>query len=215
MDNDCSSQRTAMVADQIAARGVKDPRVLAALGKIPRHLFIPEANRGFAYEDEPVPIGDGQTISQPYIVAFMTEALRLKGGERVLEIGTGSGYQTAVLAEIAAEVFTVEIVAELAERARARLAGMGYANIRYRIGNGASGWREFAPYDAILAGAAPAAVPPALKEQLKVGGRLVLPVGTGPQELWRIVRRPEGFREEPLMGVRFVPLVQEEEGENR
>lgn len=209
-----SAEREAMTADQIAARGVADPLVLAAMRRVPRHLFVPQSVLRHAYADEPLPIGDGQTISQPYIVAYMTEALQLGPAARVLEIGTGSGYQTAVLAEIAAEVLTIEIVAGLAERARRILDGLGYANIRFRTGNGALGWPEEAPFDAIIATAAPASIPSALPAQLRVGGKMVLPVGAGSQSLVRIVRRESAWRQEQLLDVRFVPLIREGEGEN-
>jgi protein-L-isoaspartate(D-aspartate) O-methyltransferase len=213
MSTDFASQREAMVSGQIEARGVADPRVLAALRRVERHLFVPEGVRSHAYADEPLPIGEGQTISQPYIVAFMTEALEPSPDARVLEIGTGSGYQTAVLAEIAAEVFSVEIVSELALRARRTLDGQGYTNIRFRTGNGAFGWPEEAPFDAIIAAAAPSSLPPALPAQLKPGGRLVLPLGTGPQVLVRITREGGIWRRESLLDVRFVPLIREQEGE--
>lgn len=202
-----AAERRLMTENQIRARGVRDPAVLAAMAKVPRHAFVPEGLRRHAYADEPLPIGQGQTISQPYIVAYMTEALRLKGGESVLEVGTGSGYQTAVLAEIAGTVFTVEIVEKLALRARAALEALGYANIRYRIGDGAAGWPEEAPFDAITVTAAAAKLPAALEDQLAVGGRMILPVGTDAQELVLVVREPAGLRRESLLPVRFVPLV--------
>ena len=169
---------------------------------------MPESGRGAAYADEPLPIGYGQTISQPYIVAYMSEFLGLTGSERVLEIGTGSGYQTAVLAELAAEVFTIETVGPLLERARGVLGGLGYRNIRFREGDGYGGWPEEAPFDAILAAAAPASVPPALRDQLAPEGRLVLPVGSAIQELILIRRRGGGFEERRLIPVRFVPMIQ-------
>jgi protein-L-isoaspartate(D-aspartate) O-methyltransferase len=202
-----AGERRLMTESQIRARGVRDPAVLAAMAKIPRHLFVPEALRGRAYADEPLPIGEGQTISQPYIVAYMTEALGLKGGEKVLEVGTGSGYQTAVLAEIAGSVLTVEIVATLAERARAALDGLGYANIRYRIGDGAAGWPEEAPFDGIAVTAAAARLPAKLEDQLAVGGRMIVPVGTDAQELVLVRRERSGLKRESLLPVRFVPLV--------
>jgi protein-L-isoaspartate(D-aspartate) O-methyltransferase len=202
-----AGERRLMTESQIRARGVRDPSVLAAMAKIPRHLFVPEALRGRAYADEPLPIGEGQTISQPYIVAYMTEALGLKGGEKVLEVGTGSGYQTAVLAEIAGSVLTVEIVATLAERARAALDGLGYANIRYRIGDGAAGWPEEAPFDGIAVTAAAARLPAKLEDQLAVGGRMIVPVGTDAQELVLVRRERSGLKRESLLPVRFVPLV--------
>ena len=166
-----------MVREQIAGRDVRDPRVLAALAHVPRHELVPDEMREYAYEDRPLPIGHGQTISQPYVVAYMTEQLRLRGDERVLEIGTGSGYQAAVLAELAREVYSIEIVEELGERARADLARLGYSNVHVRVGDGYRGWPEQAPFDAIIVTAAPGHVPQPLIDQLAVGGRLVLPVG--------------------------------------
>ena len=207
MSADQAKERRRMVDFQIRARGVRDPLVLAAMAKVPRHLFVPEGLRVHAYADEPLPIGDGQTISQPYIVAYMTEALGLKGGERVLEIGTGSGYQTAVLAEIAGEVWTVEIVGTLAARSRSILDGLGYLNIRYRIGDGSEGWPESAPFDAIIVTAAAPRMPPALEGQLAIGGRMIVPVGTDIQELILVHRGEAGIDREKLLGVRFVPLV--------
>ncbi len=196
-----------MVETQIRARGVRDERVLGVMGKVPRHLFVPESLRRSAYADEPLPIGEGQTISQPYIVAYMTESLALEGGEKVLEIGTGSGYQTAVLAEIAGTVFTVEIVETLARRARTVLDGLGYANIHYRVGDGTAGWPEEAPFDAVIVTAAAATLPKALEDQLALGGRMIAPVGAGAQELVLVRRERTGIRRESLLSVRFVPLV--------
>ena len=196
-----------MVDEQIARRGIRDQWVLAAMRKIERHRFVSEAQRSGAYEDHPLPVGEGQTISQPYIVALMTEALALQGDERVLEVGTGSGYQTAILAELAAEVYSVEILPRLAEQARATLEDLGYRNVHIRLGDGSEGWAEHAPYQGILVTAAPPQVPPALLEQLAEGGRLVIPVGVQSQELELHTRRPEGFRVERLAAVRFVPLV--------
>jgi protein-L-isoaspartate(D-aspartate) O-methyltransferase len=199
--------REEMVAAQIAARGVRDPRVLDAMRKVPRHLFVPSASVSQAYEDYPLPIGHGQTISQPYIVAFMTEALGLKGGETVLEVGTGSGYQAAVLAEVAARVYTIEIVAPLAEQAAARLERLGYANVEVRAGDGYRGWPEAAPFDAIILTAAAPRIPEPLKQQLKDGGRLVLPVGEDWQELVVVTRHGDGFEEKQVLPVRFVPMT--------
>jgi protein-L-isoaspartate(D-aspartate) O-methyltransferase len=207
MRDDGASRRERMVGGQIVARGVRDVLVLAALRKIPRHAFVPETLQSVAYEDEPLPIGEGQTISQPYIVAAMTEALGLKGGERVLEIGTGSGYQTAVLAEIAAEVFTIEIVETLGRRARVILDDLGYSNIWYRIGDGTAGWLESAPFDAICVTAAPASMPAGLRNQLAVGGGMIIPVGSESQSLILVRRGKSEFQETGLFGVRFVPLV--------
>jgi protein-L-isoaspartate(D-aspartate) O-methyltransferase len=200
-------QREEMVRTQIASRDIRDKRVLEAMRSVPRELMVRPEDRRFAFHDGPLSIGHGQTISQPYIVAYMTEELSLKPADRVLEIGTGCGYQTAVLAELAAEVFTVEVVPQLAEQARERLAGLGYSNIEYLIGDGTRGWPAHAPYDAIIVTAAPEAVPGALKEQLAEGGRLVLPVGGALQYLVRIVRRRDRFDEERLIAVRFVPLT--------
>ena len=196
-----------MVAEQIRARGVADERVLDALMRVPRERFIPEELRYEAHGDYPVPIGHGQTISQPYIVAYMTEALRLLPTHRVLEIGTGCGYQTAVLAELAAEVFSVERIPELAARARETLDGMGYTNVQIRAGDGYEGWPDHAPYDRVLGAAAADTVPPALVDQLVDGGILVIPVGTFHQELRVIQKR--GTKTEVLatLGVRFVPMI--------
>jgi protein-L-isoaspartate(D-aspartate) O-methyltransferase len=199
--------REDMVATQIAARGVRDPKTLAAMRKVPRHLFVPSAAVSQAYEDYPLPIGHGQTISQPYIVGFMTEALGLKGGETVLEVGTGSGYQAAVLAEIAARVHTIEIVAPLAEEAGARLQRLGYANVEVRAGDGYQGWPEAAPFDAIMLTAAAPRIPEPLKQQLKDGGRLILPVGDDWQELVLVTRRGDRFEEKRVLPVRFVPMT--------
>jgi protein-L-isoaspartate(D-aspartate) O-methyltransferase len=204
---DFSEDRKRMVETQIKHRGIKDVRVLEAMEKIPRHLFVPENMRTSAYIDEPLPIGDGQTISQPYIVAYMTEMLQLKGDEKVLEIGTGSGYQAAVLAEIAREVYTVEYIETLSLRAQALLRDLGYRNIFYRIGDGTQGWSEHAPYDAIIVTAAPSKIPGSLKDQLKISGRLIIPVGSMFQELVLISRGKKKFTKERLIHVRFVPLI--------
>ncbi len=202
-------ERRAMVETQLRARGLRDPRVLAAMGAVPRHLFVPESLASRAYADEPLPIGEGQTISQPFIVAYMTAALELGGEEKVLEIGTGSGYQTAVLASVAREVRTIEVVPGLQENARTILEGLGFKNIRFRVGDGARGWPEEAPFDAIMVTAAPEAVPPALEEQLAPGGRMIVPVGREFQELILVKRGPSGLEREHLLSVRFVPLVRE------
>ncbi len=201
--------RLRMVERQIVARGVKDERVLEAMRTIPRHRFVPPEYRSSAYDDAPAPIGFGQTISQPYIVAYMTEILRLKPGDRVLEIGTGSGYQAAVLAEIVREVYTIEIVPELAERARSLLRDLGYESVQVRTGDGYLGWPEHAPYDAVIVTAAPDTIPSALIEQLADGGRMVVPVGEAGsvQELTLLTRTAQGVRRVYLMLVRFVPLV--------
>jgi protein-L-isoaspartate(D-aspartate) O-methyltransferase len=199
--------RERMVADQIAARGVRDPLTLAALRKVPRHLFVPKAAAGGAYADHPLPIGHGQTISQPYIVAFMTEALGLRGGETVLEVGTGSGYQSAVLAEIAARVHSIEIIGALADEARERLRRLGYSTVEVRTGDGYSGWPEAAPFDAIVVAAAAPRVPDPLNRQLRDGGRLVVPVGDESQELIVVTRRGASFEERRVLPVRFVPMT--------
>jgi protein-L-isoaspartate(D-aspartate) O-methyltransferase len=213
-ETDSEAQRQArerMVRQQIEARGVHDARVLAAMRKVPRHLFVPAEMQRFAYSDTPLPIGHGQTISQPYIVAFMSEALELKPQDRVLEIGTGSGYQAAVLAELVQQVYSIEIVQPLAEEAEARLKRLGYGEVKVRVGDGYRGWPEAAPFDAIVVTAAPAHVPPPLIEQLREGGRLVLPVGRFSQDLVRIRRTPKGLKKENLLPVRFVPMVGEAE----
>jgi len=212
--NDDDSQRQArerMVREQIANRGVRDARVLAAMRKVPRHLFVPEAFQASAYSDQPLPIGHRQTISQPYIVAFMSEAMELKPGDRVLEIGTGSGYQAAILAELVREVYSIEIVEPLGKEAAARLKDLGYERVKLRIGDGYRGWPEAAPFDAIMVTAAPDHVPPALVEQLREGGRLVLPVGRFAQDLLRVRRTAKGIVRENLLPVRFVPMVGEAE----
>lgn len=206
-----SRERNRMVDDQIAARGMGDARVLAAMRRVPRHLFIPAELRGYAYDDHPVQIGCGQTISQPYMVAAMTGLLRLKPGDRVLEVGTGSGYQAAILAEMAATVISIERHAQLAERARERLEQLGYANITVLVGDGTVGCPEEAPFDAILVTAGGPVTPAALKQQLAVGGRLVCPVGPRDmQQLVTVVRTEEGLDEEIGMSCVFVPLVGEE-----
>lgn len=206
-----AAAREKMVREQVEARGVKNPRVLAALRAVPRHELVPQALRENAYEDRPLPIGHGQTISQPYVVAVMSEELDLGPEERVLEVGTGSGYQAAVLAELAAEVYSIEIVEPLAERARETLARLGYANVEVRAGDGYRGWPEHAPFDAVIVTAAPDHVPQPLLDQLAVGGRLVLPVGSGLQELVLIRKTEDGLTRQTLMGVRFVPMTGEAE----
>jgi len=201
--------RMHMVRDQIVARGITDPRVLEAMARVPRHEFVPAAQRGEAYEDWPLPIGYGQTISQPYIVAFMTAALEPEPGDRVLEIGTGSGYQAAVLSCLVAEVYTVEIVDPLARRAEADLKRLGYANVKVRAGDGYRGWPEAAPFDAIIVTCAPEQVPQALVDQLREGGRMIIPVGSqwGAQELYLLRKTPTGMQRQGVLPVRFVPMV--------
>jgi protein-L-isoaspartate(D-aspartate) O-methyltransferase len=202
-----AARRERMVAEQIVARGVRDPRVLDALRALPRHRFVPSHLADVAYEDSPLPIGFGQTISQPYIVAYMSEELRIEPQHRVLEIGTGSGYQAAVLASLAREVYSVEIVPELADRARTTLAALGITNVKVLTGDGYKGWPEHAPFDRVMATAAPAEMPPALVEQLAVGGRLIAPVGEDEQWIRLLWKLPERVVEERTIPVRFVPMV--------
>ena len=196
-----------MVRDQIQARGVADPCVLAAMRRIPRHEFVPEPVRDRTHEDRPLPIGHQQTISQPYIVALMTELLRPRAEMKVLEIGTGSGYQAAVLAECASEVYTIEILPQLGQRAAALLDRLNYDNVHTRIGDGFDGWAEHAPYDAIIVTAAPPRIPQPLLDQLAVGGRLVIPVGEGYQRLILVTRSESGFERRSVTPVRFVPMT--------
>jgi protein-L-isoaspartate(D-aspartate) O-methyltransferase len=206
--NDWSKTRLKMVEDQIVARGIRDPRVIAALKKIPRHLFVEEALQGQAYTDHPLPIGEKQTISQPYMVALMTEALQLTGKEKVLEIGAGSGYQTAVLAEIAQAVFSIERILALTLRARKLLEDLGYGNAEIKFSDGTQGWVEESPFDGIIVTAGAPDVPQPLVDQLAMGGRLVIPVGDAyVQDLLRITKTEEGTRREDLGGCRFVKLI--------
>jgi len=212
MDSDRRAEREEMIASQIAGRGLSSPRVLAAMRAVPREAFVPPDLSPYAYEDRPLPIGFGQTISQPYIVALMADALRLEPSDRVLEIGTGSGYGAAVLSRLASQVYTIEHIAELAATASARLRRLGFDNVTVRTGDGALGWPESAPFDAILVAAAGRRVPGALLDQLVLEGRLVMPVGVHGefQELVRVVHTPAGeFQRENLGEVAFVPLVSE------
>ena len=199
--------RHRMVAEQIRARGVRDDRVLDAMTRIPRERFLPETRRAEAYEDHPVLIGHGQTISQPYIVGYMTEALQVEPSHRVLEIGTGCGYQTAVLAELAREVYSIERVPALADGARETLADLGYRNVRIRTGDGYEGWPAHAPFDRILGAAAAPALPPALIDQLVDGGILVLPIGTASQELQVLRKHADRVETLATLPVRFVPMI--------
>ncbi|NLW50566.1 MAG: protein-L-isoaspartate(D-aspartate) O-methyltransferase [Candidatus Brocadiaceae bacterium] len=205
-----AAERTAMVRDQIEARGVKDPDVLRAMRNAPRHLFVPQNMRRAAYDDSPLPIGHGQTISQPYIVALMTELLAIRPGDRVLEVGTGSGYQAAVLAELTPHVYSIEILEALHERASAQLAAVGYGTIRTRRDDGYYGWPDEAPFDAIIVTAAAGHVPPPLTAQLRPGGRMAIPVGPvyGAQQLVLISKDEEGrLSTRSVLPVRFVPLT--------
>jgi protein-L-isoaspartate(D-aspartate) O-methyltransferase len=202
-----AEQRRRMVEEHIRARGIQDRRVLDAMRKVPRHRFVPPTQAQLAYADHPLPIGFEQTISQPYIVAYMSEAAQVTAQKKVLEIGTGSGYQAAILGELAREVYTIEIIPELAEQARTTLTELGYQNVHVRAGNGYLGWPEQAPFDAIVVTAAPDEVPQALIDQLAVNGKMVIPVGTGEQEMLVITRTPEGVVQRRTMPVRFVPMT--------
>jgi protein-L-isoaspartate(D-aspartate) O-methyltransferase len=205
-----TEERSRMVEEQIHRRGIDDPAVLGALSRVPRHLFVPEAAWSIAYGDTPIPIGYGQTISQPYIVALMSSLLEVRPGDRVLEIGTGSGYQAAVLAELGAEVWTVEIVEPLGNQARQTLTRLGYDKIHTRIGDGYQGWPGQALVDDIIVTAAPPQIPKPLLDQVKVGGRIVLPVGEVWQDLLVLTKRPDGsFEKRTVLPVRFVPMTGE------
>ncbi len=207
-ENDFAALRERMVDEQIRARGVMDPRVLAAMRQVPRHRFVPEHLWGQAYNDYPLPIGADQTISQPYIVALMTELLELKETDRVLELGTGSGYQAAILAELAAQVFSIDRMGDLAQRAREVLESLGYNNIRIRVGDGTLGWPEEAPFEGIIVTAGAPRVPRPLTEQLALGGRLVIPVGDMFSQTLTLVRQTEsGLKFEYFGGCRFVRLI--------
>jgi protein-L-isoaspartate(D-aspartate) O-methyltransferase len=201
--------RINMVRDQIKNRGITDEDVLNAMQRVPRHEFVPDHLKKYAYADEPLPIGEDQTISQPYIVAYMTEKLQLSHGDKVLEIGTGSGYQAAVLAQIIDTVYTIEIVDVLARRAKQKLAALGYDNIFVKSGDGYKGWPENAPFDAIIITAAPTIIPEPLVEQLRTGGRMILPLGDYSQDLVLITKNEQGISEQKLLPVRFVPMTGE------
>jgi len=204
-----------MVMEQLMPRGVHQERVLGAMAKVPREEFVPPELRAASYADQALPIGHGQTISQPFIVAFMTEELELKPGDRVLEIGTGSGYQAAVLAELMAEVFTIEIIEPLAKNAEATLARLGYKNVHVKIGDGYKGWPEHAPFDAIIVTCAPDRIPRPLTEQLKEGGRMIIPVGgPGDQELYLLEKKNGQLEQRAVLPVRFVPMAGEAEKYN-
>jgi protein-L-isoaspartate(D-aspartate) O-methyltransferase len=205
---DFAIEREKMVEEQIRARGVKDPLVLAAMRKVPRHRFVSESLQGQAYNDYPLPTWGGQTISQPYMVAVMTECLELKGGERVLEVGTGSGYQAAILAEIAEKVYTIERETHLARMAREVLSELQYQNVIIKVGDGTLGWKEFAPFDGIIVTAGSPVVPPPLQSQLKDGGRLVVPVGSSAfQNMMCIEKRGSKIKSREICGCTFVPLI--------
>lgn len=208
-DINYAALRKNMVETQIKKRGIKDKRVLNAMMKVERHLFVPEANQAFAYEDMPLPIGHGQTISQPYIVALMTELLHLKGNEKVLEIGTGSGYQAAILAELASQVWTIEIIEPLALKAGETLKKLGYKNIQVKCGDGYLGWKEYAPFDRIIVTCAPPFVPEPLVEQLAEGGKMVIPIGETYQELKLFEKIKGKLAEKTIVSVKFVPMTGE------
>jgi protein-L-isoaspartate(D-aspartate) O-methyltransferase len=205
---DFAAERERMVRQQVALRGVTDTRLLAAMRKVPRDQFIPEAVRNLAYTDQPLPIGHDQTISQPFIVAFMTEKLQLRPTDRVLEIGTGSGYQAAILAELAREVYTIEIVAPLGERAQGTLQRLGYKNVHVKIGDGYQGWPEEAPFDAVIVTCAPEHVPRPLIDQTREGGRVIIPVGAaGSQLLYLLEKKAGRLQQRAVLPVRFVPMT--------
>jgi protein-L-isoaspartate(D-aspartate) O-methyltransferase len=205
--SDFAAQRQRMVQEQLMPRGIHEERVLEAMAKVPREEFVPPDERASSYSDGPLPIGYDQTISQPYVVALMTEQLRLQPHDRVLEIGTGSGYQAAVLAELVAEVYSIEIVAPLARAAEATLQRLGYKNVHVKVGDGYKGWPEETPFDAIIVTCAPEHVPQPLVDQMKEGGRMIIPVGgREAQELYLLEKRKEHLREEAILPVRFVPM---------
>jgi protein-L-isoaspartate(D-aspartate) O-methyltransferase len=209
--SDMQMQRERMVSEQIEARGIKDPLVLKSMRTVPRHLFVPESGRDAAYQDSPLPIGDSQTISQPYIVALMTELLEVRPGSKVLEIGTGSGYQAAVLAAMGVEVYSIEIRTRLCEKARETLAELDFTSVEVRCGDGYGGWPEEAPFDGVIVTAAPVLVPVPLLDQLAPGANMVIPVGDFYQELKVITRKDGGFEERAVIPVRFVPMTGEVE----
>lgn len=208
-------ERRGMIKEQVVARGVNDPLVLAAMEAVPRHRFVHERMEEAAYDDSPLPIGENQTISQPFIVAYMTAALELRGTERILEVGAGSGYQAAVLAEIVDRVYTVEISEDLVIEVALRLKRMGYDNIEVRYGDGYLGWPEKGPFDGIVVTAAPDHIPESLVEQLRVGGRMVIPVGQKEQELLLVTKLEDGsYKKESRIPVRFVPMIRQTEKNN-
>ena len=206
--------RAEMVRTQLQGRDIYQASVLEAMGKVPRHVFVPGEYQAWAYSDQPLPIGEGQTISQPYIVAYMTQELHIKPGDRILEIGTGSGYQAAVLGELGREVYTIEIVEALGKAARQRLKALGYDNVQVRIGDGYNGWPEQAPFDAIMVTAGAEELPQPLMDQLAENGRMIIPIGPhgGVRQLTLITRKKGKYKSEKLMPVRFVPFVRKKEG---
>lgn len=208
-ENTYTQQRFEMVEYQLISRGIQDSKIIQAMLRVPRHKFVPQGLRKLAYSDNPLPIGMDQTISQPYIVALMTELLKLKGSEKVLEVGTGSGYQAAILADIGSEVFTIEILESLSERAQEILKSLGYSNINFKIGDGYGGWPEHAPFDAIIVTAASEHIPEPLIEQLKENGRMVIPIGDLYQELLLITKTDKGIEKKTVTPVRFVPMTGE------
>ena len=208
--SDFAAQRQRMVQEQLMPRGIREASVLAAMAKVPREEFVPADSRTASYEDGPLPIGYDQTISQPYIVAFMTEQLRPKPSDRLLEVGTGSGYQAAILAELVADVYTIEIIEPLAKNAEATLQRLGYKNVHVKVGDGYSGWPEYAPFDAIIVTCAPDKVPQLLTDQLKEGGRMIIPVGDRfAQELYLLEKKNGQLKESVTLPVRFVPMAGE------
>jgi protein-L-isoaspartate(D-aspartate) O-methyltransferase len=209
---DFAAQRERMVKEQIVMRGINEERVLAAMRKVPREEFVPPELRNASYGDHPLPIGYGQTISQPFVVAFMTEQIRPQPSDRIFEIGTGSGYQAAILAELAAEVYSIEIIEPLAAQASQTLQRLGYKNVHVKAGDGYKGWPEHAPFDAIIVTCAPDKIPPPLTEQLKENGRMIIPVGSGfDQELYLLEKKNGELRHEAVLPVRFVPMTGEAE----
>lgn len=206
-DSDFANKRRKMVEEQIVSRGIKQEDLINAMLEVPRHEFVPENWKDYSYSDGPLPIGEGQTISQPYIVAIMTELLNVKKGDKVLEIGTGSGYQAAVLSRMGCEVYTVEIVGKLTENAKKIIQELGYENIHFKVGDGYEGWKENSPYDAVIVTASPPKIPQPLLEQLKVGGKMVMPVGYDHQELELITRTETGSDIKDIIPVAFVPMT--------
>ncbi|MFP3981614.1 MAG: protein-L-isoaspartate(D-aspartate) O-methyltransferase [Desulfobacterales bacterium] len=210
-EHEFRQQRMQMIRDQLKARGIQDPAILKAFEKVQRHRFVPDRLQQFAYADRPLPIGEGQTISQPYIVAVMTRALELKKTDRVLEIGTGSGYQAAILAELCDQVYTIEIIESLAETAKKTLSALGYENVHVKIGDGFKGWPEHAPFDAIIVTCAPTEVPEPLKEQLAEGGSMVIPVGKSADQQLVLLEKQDGeLLEKKILPVLFVPMVDDQ-----